>query len=211
VLVLVTELVAVLTLVVGFAVLALVLPDELLTPMTRFLAFVEFAGKIFSAFSLVCSKSAISLKKRSTMIKNENDPLHYAMQHTFGIVHAVILTLVTFSLIVSFPSLMDSSFSFLGFIILPFISLCLTFLCTSCIQYVCKGYIHVKSILQTVWIPAFGIFVLNLLILPLKFMHATAFGPFSALMATSIFMNGIITWLLQVYSSSDEDSSLLPT
>jgi hypothetical protein len=34
-------------------------------------------------------------------------------------------------------------------------------------------------------------------------MQAGSIGPFSALMATSIFMNGITTWLLQVYSSSD--------
>jgi hypothetical protein len=34
-------------------------------------------------------------------------------------------------------------------------------------------------------------------------------GPFSALMATSIFMNGVVAWLLQVYSSSEEVS--LPT
>jgi len=141
------------------------------------------------------------------MIKNENDPLHYAMQHTFGIVHAVIITLITFGLIVSFPFLMDTSFSLLGCIILPFISLCLTFLCTSCIQYVCKNSINIKSILRNVWIPPLGIFILTLLILPLKFMNTNAFGPFSALMATSIFMNGIITWLLQVYSSSEELSS----
>ena len=133
----------------------------------------------------------------------EIDPLFYAMQHTFGIVHAVTLTLITFGLIISFPTLMDWSFSFLGCILLPGISVALTCLCTSCIQYVCKGSIHIASILRSSWIPPFGIFIVNLLILPLKLMQAGSIGPFSALMATSIFMNGITTWLLQVYSSSD--------
>ena len=147
------------------------------------------------------------------MIGTENDPLFYAMQHTFGIVHAVILTLVTFGLIVSFPTLMDWSFSFLGCILLPGISFALTFLCSGCIQYVCNGSTDIQSILRKIWIPPLGIFIINLLILPLRLMRAGAFGPFSALMATSIFMNGIITWLLQVYSSSPSSTEgrSLPT
>ena len=176
-------------------------------------ALEAFADTRFSALRFLLSKSAISLKISSTMIGTEIDPLFYAMQHTFGIVHAVTLTLITFGLIIAFPSLMDWSFSFLGCILLPGISLALTFLCSYCIQYVCKGSIHIASIIRTIWIPPLGIFIINLFILPLKLMQAATFGPFSALMATSIFMNGIITWLLQVYSSSDEISTgrSLPT
>ena len=154
------------------------------------------------------------------MIGSDFDPLRYAMQHTFGIVHAVILTLITFGLIFVFPSLMDWSFSLLGCTILPGISIILTMICTGCIQYVCNGYIHIASILRSAWIPPLGIFVVNLFILPLKFMRG-GFGPFSALMATSIFMNGIVAWLLQVYSgetdnvpqeaSSSEELKSLPT
>jgi len=155
------------------------------------------------------------------MIGSDFDPLRYAMQHTFGIVHAVILTLITFGLIFVFPSLMDWSFSLLGCTILPVISIILTMICTGCIQYVCNGYIHIASILRSAWIPPLGIFIVNLFILPLKFMRAGGFGPFSALMATSIFMNGIVAWLLQVYSgetmppsqeaSSSEELKSLPT
>lgn len=147
------------------------------------------------------------------MIGTEIDPLFYAMQHTFGIVHAVTLTLITFGLICTFPSLMDWSFSLLGCILLPAISFGLTFLCTGCIQYVCKGSTHIASILRTAWIPPLGIFILNLLILPLKLMRGGA-GPFSVLMATSILINGISTWLLQVYSSGfnyDSSSVSSPT
>lgn len=148
------------------------------------------------------------IKIYPTMIGKDFDPLHYAMQHTFGIVHAVILTLITFGLIFTFPSLMDLLFSLLGCILLPGISMFLTVLCSACIQYVCNESIHIVSILRSAWIPPFGIFIVNILILPLKFMRA-GLGPFSALMATSIFMNGIVAWLLQVYSSSEEVS--LPT
>jgi hypothetical protein len=44
----------------------------------------------------------------------------------------------------------------------------------------------------------------------LKLMRGGNVGPFSILMATSICMNGILVWILQVYSSysSSEGGSI---
>jgi len=141
---------------------------------------------------------------------NESESIRYAIRHTFGIVHAVILTLFTFGLVVWFPSLTHWSFTFLGCILLPAISFFLTCFCTACIQYVCEGMYDTTSVLKRGWIPPFGIFMITLFILPLEMMQSTGIGPFSALIATSIFMNGIAAWLLQVYASSSELSKSPP-
>ena len=138
---------------------------------------------------------------------NETDSLRYAIRHTFGIVHAVIITLITFGLIILFPSLKNWSFTFLGCILLPLISCLLTAFCNACIYYVCEGNAVPSRFLKRVWVPPLGIFTITLFILPLKMMQSTGIGPFSTLMATSIFMNGVVAWLLQVYASSSDVSA----
>ena len=136
----------------------------------------------------------------------ENDSAHtyvrYAIKHTFGVVHAVLLTLVSFG-ISSF------SFSLLGYFILPLVSLALTFICSASIQYVCDGAIHIPAILRKLWIPPLGVFSISLIILPLEMMRSTGIGPLSTLVATSFVMNAIAVWILQVYSSPDS-SELSP-
>jgi len=138
--------------------------------------------------------------------RGENDALQYAIRHTFGVVHAVILTLITFGLIIWFPSLTHWSFTLLGCLILPGLSFLLTCFCTACIQYVCEGKTVGTRILKGAWVPPLGIFIVTLFILPLEMMQSTGVGPLSALMATSIFMNGVTAWLLQVYASSSSES-----
>ena len=133
--------------------------------------------------------------------QNESDlkyELNYAIRLTFGLVHAVILTLITFGLIVWFPSLSGWSFAGLGCIILPFFSTMLSILCTGCVQYVCDGVINTTAILKSCWIPPIGIFCTSLFILPLE-MLPSAGGPINALIATSVVMNALITGILQVY------------
>jgi len=136
----------------------------------------------------------------------ENDSAHtyvrYAIKHTFGVVHAVLLTLISFG-ISSF------SFSLLGYFILPLVSLALTFICSASVQYVCDGAIHIPAILRKLWIPPLGVFSISLIILPLEMMRSTGIGPLSTLVATSFVMNAIAVWILQVYSSPD-DSELSP-
>lgn len=131
------------------------------------------------------------------MSGNESELLRYAMKHTFGIVHAVLLTLFSFG-ISSWP------FSLLGYAVFPIASLLLTCICSGAIQYVCDGgSIHIPSILRKIWIPPLGIFCISIFILPLEMMRSGGVGPLSPLVATSIVMNAIIVWLLQVYSSPD--------
>lgn len=136
------------------------------------------------------------------MTGNESDPkyeLDYAIRLTFGLVHSVILTLITFGLIVWFPSLSGWSFAGLGCLILPFISSLLSLLCTGCVQYVCDGQIDKTAIVKSAWIPPLGIFCVSLIILPLE-MLPSGVGPLNALIATSVVMNALVTGVLQVYS-----------
>ena len=128
--------------------------------------------------------------------------LHYAIRLTFGLVNAVLLTLITFGLIVWIPSFSHWSFSLLGCLILPILSLCLTGICTGSVQYVCEGHIHIQTLLQSCWIPPLGIFCISLFILPLEMRNIRAFGPLNILIATSIVMNAIVTAILQVYTST---------
>jgi hypothetical protein len=139
------------------------------------------------------------------MSGNENDPkyeVNYAIRLTFGLVHAVILTLITFGLIVWFPSLSGWSFAGLGFVILPFVSSLLSILCTGCVQYVSDGYFNITEILKLTWIPPLGVFCVSLIILPLEMLPTAGAGPLNALIATSVVMNALITGILQVYICS---------
>lgn len=134
--------------------------------------------------------------------RNESDPkdeLNYAIRLTFGLVHAVILTLITFGLIVWFPSLSGWSFAGLGCLILPFVSGLLSILCTGCVQYVCDGVVNTTTILKSFWIPPIGVFCTSLFILPLEMLPSAGVGPLNALIATSVVMNALITGILQVY------------
>jgi len=146
------------------------------------------------------------------MTGNESEGLSlpYVMRHTFGVVHAVILTLITFGLVVWFPSVSEWSFSMLGCIVLPTISAALTYFCSACVEYTCEGKVTPSAILRRVWMPPLGIFLVSLIILPLQMMQSARIGPLSMLIATSIVANGIVVWLLQVYSSSDSTSSPPP-
>lgn len=147
------------------------------------------------------------MKGNETAGTLQTDQLHYAIRLTFGLVHAVILTLVTFGLIVCFPSLSHWSFALLGCLVLPSVSLCLSGICTGSVQYVCEGHIHIQTLLQSCWIPPLGIFCISLFILPLEMMNTGSIGPLNILIATSIVMNAIITCILQVYSSTRLQSS----
>ena len=138
---------------------------------------------------------------------SETDTLRYSIRHMFGIVHAVILTLVTFGLVSWFPSLTKFSFGLLGCLLLPALSAALTFFCNWCVEYVCDGTTDIASILKKCWLPPLGIFCASIILLPLEMMQSTGLGPLNMLIATSIFVNGIIVWLLQVYASSGPYSS----
>ena len=148
------------------------------------------------------------------MSRNENresDPnyeLNYAIRLTFGLVHSVILTLITFGLIVWFPSLSGWSFALLGCLVLPFISSLLSVLCTGCVQYVCDGSVNTTTILKSFWIPPVGIFCISLFILPLEILPSKGIGPLNTLIATSVVMNAVITGILQVYSVLPQSNSI---
>jgi hypothetical protein len=64
---------------------------------------------------------------------------------------------------------------------------------------------NIASILKTIWIPPLGVFCISLFILPLEMMRSGGIGPLSTLVATSISMNALAVWILQVYSSPDSE------
>jgi hypothetical protein len=136
-----------------------------------------------------------------TGVTDPNYELNYAIRLTFGLVHSVILTLITFGLIVWFPSFSGWSFALLGCLVLPIVSAFLSILCTSCVQYVCDGSVDITSVLKSFWIPPVGIFCISLFILPLEMLPSSGTGPINALIATSVVMNALITGILQVYST----------
>lgn len=142
------------------------------------------------------------MKGNETDSNLQTAQLHYAIRLTFGLVNAVLLTLITFGLIVWIPSFSHWSFALLGCLVLPIVSICLTGICTGSVQYVCEGQIHIQTLLQSCWIPPLGIFCISLFILPLELRNIRAFGPLNILIATSIIMNAIITCILQVYTST---------
>jgi len=132
---------------------------------------------------------------------NETDSLNYAIRLTFGIVHSVILTLITFGLVSWYPSFSQWSFTLLGCIVLPLISFVLTCFATACVLYVRNGEVSISGAVQNSWIPPLGIFSVSLFILPLEMMQSTGIGPLNILIATSIFVNAILVCILQVYAT----------
>ena len=134
------------------------------------------------------------------------DSLRHAIQHMFGVVHSVILTLITFGLVSWFPSFTTWSFTLLGCIILPILSFVLTLFCNWCVSYVTKGSVTVRSLLRSAWMPPLGIFCSTVLLLPLKVMQSSGLGPLNMMVATSIFVNAVLVWILQVYSSRPQQS-----
>jgi hypothetical protein len=135
---------------------------------------------------------------------NESVSIHYAIRVTFGIVHAVILTLITFGLICWFPSFSHWSFTLLGCIVLPLVSFLLACFSTGCVLYVRNGELTAAGVLQNSWIPPLGIFCVSLFILPLEMMQSTGIGPLNMLIATSVFVNALLVCVLQVYAARVE-------
>ncbi len=123
--------------------------------------------------------------------------LPHVLRLTFGLVHATLLSILSFVVVVWMPSVSDWSFSWFGCMLMPILSLCLTVFCTGCVQYVSQGTYDMRTILQTAWIPPLGVFCISLLILPLQFMQGSWLGPMSTLMATSIGANAIGVGILQ--------------
>lgn len=132
---------------------------------------------------------------------NESVSVHYAIRVTFGIVHSVILTLITFGLICWFPSFSRWSFTLLGCIVLPIVSFLLACFSTGCVLYVRNGELTTVSVVQNSWMPPLGIFCVSLFIMPLEMMQSTGIGPLNMLIATSIFVNAILVCILQVYAT----------
>ena len=131
-----------------------------------------------------------------------DDGVRYAIRLTFGIVHAVLLTLFSFLFVFLFPALSHWLFGLYGFIVAPALSLVLTLFCNACIDYVCQSDVTATRILQSSWAPPLGVFCVSLVILPLEMMPALGFsGPLQPLVATSFLANFIVVALLQVYAA----------
>lgn len=118
-------------------------------------------------------------------VDRESSLLRYAILHTFGLVHAVLLTLVSFGLVCAFPSF--SFWPLLSCLFLPALSACIAFGCALCVEYVCKGTTTIRDGIRRSWMPAVGVFLSSLFLLPLN-----AAAPL-------IVLHGIVSWLLQVY------------
>ena len=129
--------------------------------------------------------------------------LDYAIRITFGIIHGVLLTLSSFVICLYFPSLSHILFALLGCIMAPSISFILTVFCNASVEYVSKSTMTTEHILSTAWIPPFGIFCMNLILLPLEMMPSigTVHGPYTIVVATSIFVNFLLSIVLQVYAA----------
>ena len=137
-------------------------------------------------------------------IRQSTDTLHYAIRMTFGVVHAVILTLFSFVIALYFPSLSHILFALLGCVVAPCISLILTIFCNACVEYVSLSTMTVGRILKTAWIPPLGIFCASLIILPLEMMPSLgSTWPVTSIVATSIVVNFLLSAILQVYAVKD--------
>ena len=133
---------------------------------------------------------------------DSNDTIQYAVRMTFGIVHAVILTLFSLGISLYIPSLSHILFALLGCIVAPCVSLCLTIFCTGCVEYVSQSTITMKRILKTAWIPPLGIFCMNAMLIPLEMMPSAGLeGPITSVVATSIVANFVLSVILQVYAA----------
>jgi hypothetical protein len=135
---------------------------------------------------------------------DSNDTIQYAVRMTFGIVHAVILTLFSLGISLYIPSLSHILFALLGCFVAPSVSLCLTIFCTGCVEYVSQSTITMKRILKTAWIPPLGIFCMNTMLIPLEMMPSAGLeGPITSVVATSIVANFILSVILQVYAAKN--------
>ena len=128
--------------------------------------------------------------------------LDYAIRITFGIIHGVLLTLSSLGICLYVPSLSHMLFALMGCIVVPLISLILTIFCTAAVEYVSRSTITVEYILRTAWIPPLGIFCMNSLLLPLELMPSMGTeGPYTSVVATSIFASFILSILTQIYAA----------
>ena len=135
-----------------------------------------------------------------------DNTLLYVIRITFGLVHAIILTLFSFGITLYIPSLSHILFALLGCVVAPVLSLCLTIFCNACVEYVSQSTLTVERILKTAWIPPAGIFFTNLLLLPLEMMPETV-GVMTNIVATSTIANFIVSILLQIYAAKEVQSS----
>ena len=134
--------------------------------------------------------------------------LDYAIRITFSIIHGVILTLSSLGICLYIPSLSHILFALLGCIVAPFISLLLTIFCNAAVEYVSRSTMTLEHILRTAWIPPFGIFCMNVVLLPLEMMPSMGTeGPYTSVVATSIFVNFLLSILLQLYAAKGVQES----
>lgn len=134
--------------------------------------------------------------------------LDYAIRITFGLIHGVILTLSSLGICLYIPSLSHILFALLGCIVVPLLSLILTIFCTASVEYVSTSTMTMEHVLRNAWIPPFGIFCMNVLLLPLELMPSMAAeGPYTSVVATSIFANFILSILLQIYAAKGVQAS----
>jgi hypothetical protein len=140
------------------------------------------------------------------MDSGAKEQLNYAIRLTFGVVHAIFITIVGFGLALLFPDLTTFMFSLLGFIIFPLISLLLGYLCNLCILYVTENRYNVRDALRTSWYPAAGVFAVSLFVAPLEYIQPTFFGDFTLMFGLSLIGNAVATSLLQVYASKNLSS-----
>jgi hypothetical protein len=135
------------------------------------------------------------------------DSVHYVVRITFGLVHGVLLTLLSFGLALFFPSLSHFLFALFGCIVAPALSFVLTLFCNTCVGYVSQSQQQsLTRMLQTAWIPPLGVFCASLILLPLESFRGVA-GPLPTLVATSVVVNFILTTLLQIYAAREIQSS----
>jgi hypothetical protein len=140
------------------------------------------------------------------------EKMNHVLRLTFGIVHAIFITLVGFGLALLFPSLTTFMFGLVGFIVLPLFSLIMGFLCNLCILYVTQNIYSVREAMKTAWYPAAGIFAISLFVMPLEYIQPAYFGDVNLMFGLSLIGNAIATALLQVYAArllraQSEDSS----
>jgi hypothetical protein len=126
--------------------------------------------------------------------------LRYAILHMFGLVHAVLLTLLSFAL-----STWSASWGLLGCSLLPVLSFALGIGCAWWTLYVCEGSATMREAIRRGWTPALGVLCAGLFLLPLEVLKSA--GP-TVLVSTSIVVNAIVAWILQVYSLHSSSSEL---
>ncbi len=133
-------------------------------------------------------------------MKSHSEQLEYAIRLIFAIVSSIFISVIGLGLALLFPSLTTILFGFVGFCLLPFLSMLLSFLANASILYISRKEVNWKRAFQWCWYPAAGIIAISISVLPLEYLHPDFFGDMNLMFGMFLIGIALSTFLLQVYA-----------